>query len=118
MSKILVETSTKLVKYAFDDDHSVTLDSEKCVAVATEHRKKLIILDMNSSNSSIITGVTVPSGTDVEGDGSTARWYGNKYTYDSGTWTKVSGWEDAPKGYQMNDRFWNGKQYNNKGGIN
>ena len=118
MSKILVETSTKLVKYAFDDDHSVTLDSEKCVAVATEHRKKLIILDMNSSNSSIITGVTVPSGTDVEGDGSTARWYGNKYTYDSGTWTKVSGWEDDPKGYQMNDRFWNGKQYNNKGGIN
>ena len=106
MSKILVETATKLVKYAFDDDHTVTLDSEKCVAEATEHRKKLIILDMNSSNSSIITGVTVPSGTDVEGDGSTARWYGNKYTYDSGTWTKVSGWEDVEG---MNDRFWQGK---------
>ena len=115
MSKILVETSTKLVKYAFDDDHTVTLDSEKCVADATSDRKKLIILDLNSSNSSIITGVTVPSGTSNESDGSTARWYGNKYTYDSGTWTKVSDWEDKSG---MNDGFWLGKQYNNKGGIN
>ena len=45
-------------------------------------------------------------GTTNESDGSTARWYGNKYTYDSGTWTKVSGWEDDEG---MNDRFWDGK---------
>ena len=31
---------------------------------------------------------------------------GNKYTYDSGTWTKVSGWEDKSG---MNDGFWLGK---------
>ena len=50
MSKILVETSTKLVKYAFDDDHTVTLDSEKCVADATSDRKKLIARDVLCSN--------------------------------------------------------------------
>jgi hypothetical protein len=107
MSKILVNNSTKLVLYAFDDDQSVDIQSDKTIVGPFDSGAKgFTISDQNSSNCTLVTGVTVPSGTTNESDGSTARWYGNKYTYDSGTWAKVSGWEDDEG---MNDRFWQGK---------
>ena len=107
MSKILVENSSKLVKYAFDDDQSVDIQSTKIVVGAFDSGSRgFTILDHNSSTCTLVTGATVPSGTSNESDGSTARWYCNKYTYDSGTWAKVSGWSDESG---MSDRFWNGK---------
>ena len=107
MSKILVNNSTKLVVYALDDDQSIDIQSNKTIVGAFDGGARgFIISDLNSSNCTLVTGVTVPSGTTNESDGSTARWYGNKYTYDSGTWAKVSGWKDVEG---MNDRFWNGK---------
>ena len=107
MSKILVNNSTKLVLYAFDNDQSVNIQSDKTIVGAFDSGAKgFIISDQNSSNCTLVTGVTVPSGTTNESDGSTARWYGNKYTYDSETWTKVNGWKDIEG---MNNRFWNGK---------
>ena len=93
--------------YAFDDDQSVDIQSDKVVVGAFDSGANgYIIMDHNSSTCTLVTGVTVPSGTSNESDGSTARWYCNKYTYDSGTWTKVSGWEDVEG---MNDGFWLGK---------
>ena len=107
MSKILVENTSKLVKYAFDDDQSVDIQSDKIVVGAFDSGSRgFNISDLNSSNCTLITGVTVPSGTDVESDGSTARWVNNKYTYDDGTWTKVSGWKDEAG---ITNRFWDGK---------
>lgn len=107
MSKILVNNSTKLVPYAFDNDQSVDIQSDKTIVGAFDSGARgFIISDLNSSNCTLVTGVTVPSGTSTESDGSTARWYGNKYTYDSETWTKVNGWEDVEG---MNNRFWQGK---------
>ena len=107
MSKILVKNDTKLVVHALDDDQSVDIQSNKTIVGAFDSGSRGInIAYLNSSNCTLITGVTVPSGTNVESDGSTARWYGNKYTYDSGTWTKVSGWKDEPG---ISNRFWDGK---------
>tara|TARA_R100000278_G_scaffold75773_1_gene59080 strand:- start:71 stop:397 length:327 start_codon:yes stop_codon:yes gene_type:complete len=108
MSKILVKNDTKLVVYALDDDQSVDIQSDKTIVGAFDSGSRGFpnISDLNSSNCTLITGVTVPSGTDVESDGSTARWVNNKYTYDDGTWTKVSGWKDEPG---ISNRFWDGK---------
>ncbi len=107
MSKILVDNATKLVRYAFDDDQSVDIQSKKTVVGPFDSGVRgFICMHSNSSTCTLVTGVTVPSGTSVEGDGSTARWEGNKYTYDSGTWTKVDGWTDDSS---MNNRFWQGK---------
>ena len=107
MSKILVENSSKLVKYAFDDDQSVDIQSNKIVVGAFDSGSRgFTVLDHNSSTCTLVTGVTVPSGTSNESDGSTARWVGKKYTYDDGTWTKVGGWEDEPG---IGNRFWDGK---------
>jgi len=107
MSKILVKNDTKLVVHALDDDQSVDIQSDKTIVGAFDSGSRgFNISDLNSSNCTLITGVTVPSGTDVESDGSTARWVNNKYTYDDGTWTKVSGWKDEAG---ITNRFWDGK---------
>tara|TARA_R100001594_G_C3958290_1_gene244702 strand:- start:39 stop:362 length:324 start_codon:yes stop_codon:yes gene_type:complete len=107
MSKILVQNSTKLVVYALDDDQTVDIQSGKTIIGNFDSGARgFTVSDLNSSNCTLVTGVTVPSGTTNESDGSTARWEGGKYTYDSGTWTKVSGWEDVEG---MSNRFWQGK---------
>tara|TARA_B100000519_G_C13933931_1_gene292764 strand:- start:55 stop:378 length:324 start_codon:yes stop_codon:yes gene_type:complete len=107
MSKILVKNDTKLVVYALDDDQTVDIQSGKTIIGNFDSGAAgFTASDLNSSNCTLVTGVTVPSGTDVEGDGSTAKWEGGKYTYDSETWTKVSGWKDDAN---LNNRFWLGK---------
>jgi len=50
MSKILVENSSKLVKYAFDDDQSVDIQSTKIVVGAFDSGSRgFTVLDHNSS---------------------------------------------------------------------
>ena len=75
--KTIVENSTKLSKYIFADDASVTISSDNIVT------PNFIIADLNSGNSSMIENVTPPE-----------NWSGNRYTYDGSTWTANPDWVD------------------------
>ena len=63
--------------YTFADDVTITATGDN---ITTTY---FIIGDMNSSNSTIHTGVTVPDG-----------WQGGKHTYDGSAWGNVAGWVD------------------------
>jgi polyribonucleotide nucleotidyltransferase len=75
--KTIIETSTNISKYTFDDAHDlvVTADNITC--------PHFIIGDMNSSNATIVEGVTPP-----------ADWVGCKYTYVDSTWTINPNYEE------------------------
>jgi len=68
--KTIIETSTNISKYIFDDAHDLVVTAEN---ITCPH---FIIGDMNSSNATIVEGVTPP-----------ADWVGCKYTYADSTWT-------------------------------
>jgi len=68
--KTIIETSTNISKYTFDDAHDLVVTAEN---ITCPH---FIIGDMNSSNATIVEGVTPP-----------ADWVGCKYTYSDSTWT-------------------------------
>ena len=59
----------------FEDGDTITATEEKITC------PDLVILDLNSSNSTIHTGVTPPE-----------DWVGFKYCFDGTTWTSNSNW--------------------------
>ena len=69
--------------YNFADDATITATADNITT------PDFIIGDMNSSNSTIHTGVTIPDG-----------WQGGKHTFDGTSWGAVSGWVD-PKVAQI-----------------
>ena len=93
MSKIIISSGwttangyataqSKRVKYVYADNKTLTVTSDQ---ITVGDPPELIIADLNSNNSTIVESVTnVPS-----------DYYGDKYDYDSGTWTKRSDWDDS-----------------------
>jgi len=63
--------------YKFADDATITATADNITT------PDFIIGDMNSSNSTIHTGVTIPDG-----------WKGGKHTFDGTSWGAVDGWVD------------------------
>tara|TARA_R100000742_G_C4167136_1_gene6684 strand:+ start:150 stop:419 length:270 start_codon:yes stop_codon:yes gene_type:complete len=85
MSKIIISSGltgqTKRVKFVYPDDKTLTVTSEQITVGDPPER---IISDLNSGNSTVVENVTnVPS-----------DFFGDKYDYDGGTWTKRSDWND------------------------
>jgi len=67
-------------KYLFADDKSVMVNSD-CIEIGSPI--EFIIGDLNSSNATLIEGVTEPE-----------DWYGCKYNYVNGAWELCSDWID------------------------
>ena len=77
--KTIIENTTNISKYIFEDDASVTIGSDSTTTPDS------VIADMNSSNCTMVTGVTPPE-----------DWTGNKYTYSEGSWSANSDYEELP----------------------
>ena len=81
MAKTIIENSTLLSKYVFEDDVAIQLTDINIIT------PKFIVGDLNSGNSTLIENITSP-----------ADWYGNKYTYDvtkvGVEWAKNPNWAD------------------------
>ena len=81
--KTIIENSTNCSKYLVADDYSVVVSAEH-IEMGDPSNLDFIIGDLNSSNSTVIEGVTTPD-----------DWYGCKYNCAAdGTWTAVEGWVD------------------------
>ena len=80
MSKTIVENSTNLSKFVYDDAKVITMEATRIVIGDPE---ELIIACHNSSDSTVYENVTAP-----------ADWTGNKYTFDGTTWTLNPNWVD------------------------
>lgn len=78
--KTIIENTTNISKYIFEDDASVTIGSDSTTTPDS------VIADMNSSNCTMVTGVTPPE-----------DWTGNKYTYSEGSWSANSDYEEPPE---------------------
>ena len=68
--KTLIRTGTKVSLYLFADSETVDIQSSKTVIGNPE---KLIISDCDTSNVTLVEGVTEPT-----------EWIGHKYLYDGG----------------------------------
>ena len=75
--KTIIETSTDISKYIFEDDTEVSLDSDSIITPS------LIIADMNSDNAELIENVTPPE-----------DWAGCKYLYADSEWELNPDWID------------------------
>lgn len=73
--KTIVETTTGLSKYVFEDSVDVIVRTDRIVTPA------FIIGDLNGDNSHVYDNVTPPD-----------DWIGNKYTFDGTTWTANPDW--------------------------
>ena len=71
------ESGDNISAYIYEDGDTITATEEKITC------PDQIILDLNSSNSAIHTGVTPPE-----------DWYGWRYFFDGTTWTVNALWED------------------------
>ena len=71
--KTIIETSTNISKYLFEDDVSVDMTSEQIIV---GDPPRFIIADMNSDNSTLYTDIT----------NAPDDWTGCKYTFDGTTW--------------------------------
>lgn len=69
-------------KYLFEDDKQVNITADH-IEVGDPANLDFIIGDLNSSNSTLIEGVTTPD-----------DWYGCKYNHVDGAWAAVEGWVD------------------------
>ncbi len=70
-------------KYLVADDYSVVVSADH-IEMGDPSNLDFIIGDLNSTNSTVIEGVTTPN-----------DWYGCKYNCAAdGTWTAVEGWVD------------------------
>ena len=69
------ESGDNVSAYIYEDGDTITATAEKITC------PDQIILDLNSSNSAIRTGVTPPE-----------DWVGWKYFFDGTTWTANSNW--------------------------
>tara|TARA_R110000765_G_scaffold422627_1_gene530526 strand:+ start:717 stop:977 length:261 start_codon:yes stop_codon:yes gene_type:complete len=74
--------STNCSKYLFADDKVVTVKAD-CIEMGDPSALDFIIGDMNSSNSTVVEGVTTPD-----------DWYGCKYNYVNGGWELCPDWVD------------------------
>lgn len=81
--KTIVENSTNLSKYLFENDMPLNIGSEE-IAVGDPANLDFYIGDLNSSNCTLHENVT----------NAPADWIGNKYTFDGTTWTQDSNWVD------------------------
>jgi len=83
--KTIIDKSTKVSKYLFEDDASVTLMDNIIVT------PEFIVADMNSGNATLVEGVVAPD-----------DWFGGKYVLDAGVWSVSSTWveptEETPAG--------------------
>ena len=68
--KTLIKNDTKTSLYLFEDSEAVDIQEDK---VVIGNPARLIIDDLDSSNASLIEGVTEPT-----------EWVGYKYFYDDG----------------------------------
>lgn len=73
--KTIIENSTDISKYIFEDDVEITLDE------STITTPDFTIADMNSSNATVVEGVTPP-----------ADWVGCKYLYADSEWVLNPDW--------------------------
>ena len=79
--KTIVETSTGLSKYLLADDVTITSTADN---ITVGDPAQFIIGDLNSGTVTITENVTnAPS-----------NWSGNRYKFDSGTWTENADWVD------------------------
>ena len=67
-------------KYLFADDKTVVVKAD-CIEVGNPI--DFVICDLNSTNSTVIEGVTEPE-----------DWFGTKYNYVSGAWELFPDWTD------------------------
>lgn len=77
--KTIVENSTNISKYIFEDSAALSFTSTSIVT------PNFIIGDLNSNNATLVEGITPP-----------ADWTGCKYIYADSTWTLNPAWE-APE---------------------
>lgn len=80
--KLILSNEDKVVKYLFEDDKAVALSAAHIV-VGDAASPDFIIGDMNSTNATLVEGVTEPS-----------DWFGCKFKYVDNAWAEVEGWED------------------------
>lgn len=78
--KTIVETSTGLSKYLFDDGEFVFVTDENMTVGSPP---KFIIGDLNSTNAIVYENVTAPD-----------DWFGNKYVFDGSEWSLNQNWID------------------------
>ena len=77
--KTIVETSTKLSKYLLADNVALISTADN---ITVGDPAQFIIGDLNSTNTTVTENVTnAPS-----------DWTGNKYKFDSGTWSANPDW--------------------------
>jgi hypothetical protein len=84
--KTIIENSTNLSKYLFDDDKAVVLEEGRIV-VGDSSNPDFYIGDMNSGTATLHSNVT----------NSPSDWTGGKYLFDGTTWTQNPNWIDPDK---------------------
>jgi len=81
--KTIVDNATNTSKYLVADDYGINVTAEN-IEMGDPSALDFIIGDLNSSNATVIEGVTTPD-----------DWYGCKYTCAAdGTFAAVDGWVD------------------------
>lgn len=80
--KTIILNETNVSLYLFADDKALAATDEHIV-VGDPSAPDFIIGDLNSTNSTVVEGVTEPD-----------DWYGTKYTYADGAWSAVPDWHD------------------------
>ena len=84
MSKTITRKSDNVSVYILHDDATVDLAGTPNATVrGNTGGKDFDIGDLNSSNATVHSSVTAPSG-----------WQGGKHTYDGSSWAEVDGWAD------------------------
>ena len=80
--KTIISNADNVSKYLFADDKIVSMRDDNIIIGITS-APDFIIGDMDSSNATLVEGVTEPD-----------DWFGCKYTYADGAWAVVEGWVD------------------------
>jgi len=80
--KTILLNDGNVSKYLFADDKDVAVGDD-VIVVGDPAAPDFIIADMNSSNATVVEGVSEPD-----------DWYGCKYSYADSTWTAIEGWVD------------------------
>ena len=93
MSQTITRNDGNVSLYVFDDSVNVDLSATPNATVRNNGGNDFDIGDLNSSNATLHTGVTVPDG-----------WMGGKHTYDGSAWGDVSGWVDPRAGRLESDK--------------
>ena len=80
--KTIVDNATNTSKYLVADDYGINVTADN-IEMGDPSSLDFIIGDLNSSNATVIEGVSTPD-----------DWYGCKYTHDGTAWAEVEGWVD------------------------